>query len=98
MTHPFHPQLGFEFEPVAFKHTWGEHRVYFLDDSGNLRSFPARWTSAVEPDPFLVVAAGRAHFRPEDLVRLIDLVAPRSGRPRKGEGGRQQGGPEEKMS
>ena len=49
--------------------------MYFHDDKDELRSVPARWTSAVEPDPFDVVAAGRALFRLEDVLRLARLVA-----------------------
>ncbi|MCO5172375.1 MAG: Y4bD/Y4pK family protein, partial [Planctomycetes bacterium] len=83
ITHPFHPAVGRDFELVAHKHTWGEHRVYFLDSEGKLRSLPASWTSAVDPDPFLVVSAGRALFRFEDLLRLVDLVGASGAKPTK---------------
>jgi hypothetical protein len=35
---------------------------------------PARWTSVVPPDPFVLVAAGRAYFRLEDVIRLETRV------------------------
>jgi hypothetical protein len=35
---------------------------------------PARWTSVVVPDPFVLIGADRAHFRLEDLIRLHDRV------------------------
>ena len=56
------------------RHTWGEHRVFFYDGEGRLRSLPVTWTSVVGADPFAVVAAGRAHFRVEDLLALVDLL------------------------
>ena len=36
---------------------------------------PAAWTDVEGPDPFLVVSAGRASFRVEDLLALAALVA-----------------------
>jgi hypothetical protein len=35
---------------------------------------PVGWTNAAPPDPFKVVAAGRCRFRPDDLLRLVELV------------------------
>jgi hypothetical protein len=48
--------------------------VSFHDADGRLRSIPASWTRAVAPDPFVLVSAGRALFRTEDLLRLLALV------------------------
>jgi hypothetical protein len=73
VTHPFHPLLGKSFELLAYRKTWAENRVYFHDD-GRLRALPAGWTDAVEPPVFVALAAGRAHFRPDDLLRLAELV------------------------
>jgi len=56
------------------RHTWGEDRVFFYDEGGELKALPARWTDASAPDPFAVLAAGRAYFRPEDLLALSDLL------------------------
>jgi Family of unknown function (DUF5372) len=39
-----------------------------------MRFLPARWTSMAAPDPFVLVAAGRAYFRLEDLIRLQDRL------------------------
>ena len=38
-------------------------------------SIPARWTDVEMPDPYVVVAAGRSHFRVVDLVELASMVA-----------------------
>jgi len=35
---------------------------------------PRAWTSLATLDAFAVIAAGRARVRPEDLVRLVELV------------------------
>jgi Family of unknown function (DUF5372) len=74
ITHPFHPRYGQEIDFVVHRHNWGEDRVYFRERDGHLASLPARWTSVVSDDPFVVVAAGRSHFRVEDLIDLAALV------------------------
>ena len=74
MTHPFHPWSGREFVLVAARQTWGEDRVFFLDEEGTQRSLPAGWTDAVAPDVFVAMAAGRSPFRVEDLVGLAELI------------------------
>jgi hypothetical protein len=56
------------------RQAWNEDRVYFEDDRGHLESIPAKWTDVVAPDPFDVVAAGRALFRPEDLTEIVALL------------------------
>jgi Family of unknown function (DUF5372) len=75
VTHRFHPLSGQSFEFVKRLRTWQSDTVYFLDAAGGLVSVPAAWTDLVAPDPFVVVAAGRAAFRAGDLAELADLVA-----------------------
>ena len=77
------------FQLVDCRQTWGEDRVYFHDDSGQLARLPLQWTDVVPDDPTVVVGAGRAHFRYDDLCRLADLLtrldaAPSGGRRRSG--------------
>jgi hypothetical protein len=74
VTHPFHPLLGRQFDLISYKHCWGEDRVFYVDESEQIRSLPARWTSAVADVPFLVVSGGRSHFRLADLLELVALV------------------------
>ena len=74
VTHPFHPLHGRTFQLVDCRQTWGEDRVYFYDDSGQLARLPLQWTDVVPDDPTTEVGAGRAHFRYDDLCRLADLV------------------------
>lgn len=57
-------------ELFHLRHNWGEWRVWFFDEEQRLRSLPARWTDIAPPDPVVVMATGRAHFRLEDLRRL----------------------------
>lgn len=75
MTHPFHPWCGREFEFVAVRNNWGEDRVCFHDEDGEVKSLPVTWTDAVEPDPFVIIAAGRCPFRVADLLALADMVS-----------------------
>ena len=72
--HPFHPHCGESYELLSHRRSWGEDRVTFRDREGRLRLLPATWTSVVGPDPFVVVSAGRAVFRVEDLLSLVELV------------------------
>jgi hypothetical protein len=75
VTHPFHPLCDKEFDVADRRRAWGEDRVYFFDASGNLKRLPTAWTSAAAPDPFVVVAQGRALVRVEDLLALFRIVS-----------------------
>ena len=75
VTHPFHPLAGRDFPFAVRRKTWGEDRVFFFSDDGQLRSVPAGWTDADPPDPFVTVAAGRSALRVEDLLALAGLLA-----------------------
>jgi hypothetical protein len=74
VTHPFHPWHGRQFELVVYKNAWGEDRVYFYNEQQQLTALPASWTDAIAEDPFVVVSAGRALFRTDDLLELVGLI------------------------
>lgn len=74
VTHPFHPLFGREFELLEYRQCWGEERVFYLDQQGDLRSLPAYWTSAAADDPLLVIAVGRSMFRVPDLLELVAMI------------------------
>ena len=75
VTHPFHPLRGNEYELVGYGHTWGEPRVFFREHGQTrVRSLPANWTDVAGADPFVVLSAGRSHFRVEDLLQLARLL------------------------
>ena len=75
INHPFHPLAGRQFDLVAYRRSWGNTEcVDCRDDQGLLVSIPVAWTDAADRDPFVVLSGGRAHFRVEDLVRLLDLI------------------------
>jgi Family of unknown function (DUF5372) len=74
VTHPFHPLFGREYDLIDYRHFWGEDRVVYVDETGEARSLPALWTSAVAEDPAVVLSAGRSHFRVSDLLELVSLV------------------------
>ena len=59
---------------MAYKSAWGEDRVYFYNEKQQLTALPATWTDVVAADPFVAVAAGRAPFRANDLLALVQLV------------------------
>ncbi len=75
VTHPFHPLAGQTFALIAQRLAWGEPRVFFHDSvTGRLRSLPTAWTNLAPPDPFVVLAAGRAMLRLTDLQALAHLL------------------------
>ncbi len=74
MTHPFHPFFGREFDLVTYRQNWGEDRVYFHDDQGQLRTLSAGRTSLGADDPFVAVSANRSAFRAVDLLELAGLL------------------------
>jgi len=60
---------------VGVRHTWGEDRVFFLDEEGTQCSLPRGWTDAADPDPFGALTSGRSALRVEDLLTLVELAA-----------------------
>jgi hypothetical protein len=74
ITHPFHPARGQEFVLVEERRSRHGDRVWYEAEDGRVRSIRRDWTSLTVPDPFEVIAAGRARFRPEDLVGLVALL------------------------
>ena len=75
IVHPFHPCHGRRFAVVAVRKNWGEDRIYYHDDRGQLTGIAAHWTDMVLPDPVVVLSAGRSPFRFEDLMELSRLLA-----------------------
>lgn len=53
---------------------WREDRAWFHDGAGRLRSVSANWTDLVADDAFNVVSAGRAAFRTQELLELVQLI------------------------
>ena len=49
-------------------------RVWYQAADGTVRTVPRAWTSLAPLDPFEVISAGRACFRPDDLIRLAALL------------------------
>lgn len=72
--HPFHPLRGQCFELVEWRSNWGEERVYYQDADGRLKSLPTQWTSLGAADPFILIAAGRAHFHVAGLVKVCERI------------------------
>jgi Family of unknown function (DUF5372) len=75
ITHPFHPLCGQTFPLLAQRFAWGEERVFSPDPkTQQLQSLPLAWTNLAPPDPFLIVAAGRAVLRLRDLQQLAQFL------------------------
>lgn len=59
---------------MSYRQAWGEERVYYEDEAGQLRALPVGWTSLSGVDPFVAVSAGRSWFRVGELIELVRLV------------------------
>jgi hypothetical protein len=59
---------------VTRKLTWGEDRVFYYDQAGELKSFLSNVTDLAPKDAFEQVAAGRSAFRADDLLELRRLI------------------------
>ena len=74
ITHPFHPQSGQRFTIVSSRWVMGVEWIHFHSGDGRLRSIRADWTDLCAPDLFVSVSGDRAHFRPRDLLELVELI------------------------
>jgi len=74
VTHPFHPLRGTEYELVTRRFNWGEDRVFYYDQAGELKSFLTNVTDQMAEDAFTRISAGRSAFRVDDLLELRGLL------------------------
>jgi hypothetical protein len=75
ITHPFHPLYEQTFLLLSQRFAWGEERVFFSDPcTHQARSLPLAWTNLALPDPFVVVASGKAVLRFSDLQQLTQFL------------------------
>jgi Family of unknown function (DUF5372) len=74
VNHPYHPLFGREFQVADWRQNWTEDRVYFRGPNDVLISIPSHWTDLWPQDRFVVMAAGRSHFRADDLMELVRLI------------------------
>jgi hypothetical protein len=74
ITLPFHPLYCLEYGRVGYRRSWGNECVDLHDEQEQLITIPLTWIDATEPDPFVVIAAGRSYFRIEFLVRIVHLI------------------------
>jgi hypothetical protein len=72
--HPFHPLKNIQFEIDVIIKVPGERRVFFFNQKGRKSSVPLDWTDIESQDPYIVVSAGRALFRVEDLLGLVRII------------------------
>ena len=74
VTHPFHPLHGKTYRAEMCHKAWGEDRVYYKSEAGELVSLPLAWTNLVPEDPFVHFGEGRAAFRLSDLLEITRLL------------------------
>ncbi|MFC1641763.1 DUF5372 family protein [Myxococcota bacterium] len=74
ITHPFHPLSGCELVFVDERRNHHGDRVWYQTERGLVHTVPRVWTSLATLDVFEVISAGRASFRPGDLVDLAALL------------------------
>ena len=74
VNHPFHPLYNQQFELVNYHRGFGSAYVDYCTESGGSGSIALEWTDLGEADPFCELAAGRSHFRVEELLRLVELL------------------------
>jgi len=67
--------VGQEFVRVDERSSRFGDRVWYERADGSVATVPRAWTDRATPEPFVVLAEGKAHFRPEDLTALAELVA-----------------------
>ena len=48
--------------------------MWFHTADGRLSPIPLNFTDLVDPDPFVVVSAGRAYLGVKELLGLVDLL------------------------
>jgi hypothetical protein len=64
-----------EIERTDYRRGFGRERIEGRTASGEVVVVPLSFTDAApEEDPFLALSGGRALFRGDDLLRLVDLV------------------------
>jgi hypothetical protein len=61
-------------ELVNCENRWGEWRVFYRRNDGQLGYLPASWTDSGPADPFVALSHGRAIARPEDLDLLAKMI------------------------
>ena len=59
---------------IERKNIWGEDRVQYINENGDMCLIPTCWTDAAEPDLFITVSEGRSHFRFDDLQELTKIL------------------------
>ncbi len=74
VTHPFHPLFEQEFEFIEVNTAWGEKRVSYLSEEGEIKTMPLSWTSLNEIDPFITASEERAILHFDEIRSLIELL------------------------
>jgi len=65
---------GKKFKVIESKKVCNEDWLYYINDQGQYRSIPAKWTNLCTPDPFVEISQGRSYFRYDELLSLSNLL------------------------
>ncbi|MHB8280638.1 MAG: DUF5372 family protein, partial [Candidatus Humimicrobiaceae bacterium] len=74
ITHPFIPQYDRGYVFIDRRLNWGEDRVVYFDENGDVATVLSSWTDVIEPDMFVLQSNGRSSFRYADLVELSKIL------------------------
>ena len=50
-------------------------RVWYEAPDGSVATIPRAWTDLAAADPFVTLAEDKAHFRPQDLLAVAELIS-----------------------
>ena len=59
---------------IERKKVWGEDRVLYINENGEMCLIPTCWTDVAEPDIFITISEGRSSFRFDDLQELSKIL------------------------
>ena len=59
---------------IERKNIWGEDRLLYINENGEMCLIPTCWTDVAEPDIFITISEGRSSFRFDDLQELSKIL------------------------
>jgi hypothetical protein len=75
ITHPFHPKKGKVFYLIDRKKVWGDDRIFYVNENGQLCLIPANFTDAFEKDPFIELSNEKCVTTFDSLMSLMHIVS-----------------------
>jgi hypothetical protein len=66
---PFSPLARTQFEFVDCRPCWGQWKVFYCAEDGQVSFFPASWTDIAQADPFVALSRGRSLVRSQERLK-----------------------------